>query len=129
MRLEFDDIADMDIRTINKCIYVLSQYITFLNQQLNFYKIKERRLKKEYDRLVLTLASEQTAKTLKERKVLATQHSKVKQLEEELDEIMDLRESLEDAPKYHIEILNALKRLHNDLVDEQRRLAGNNGAD
>lgn len=124
MRLDFDDIADLDPKTVNRYIYILSQYITFLNQQLNFYKIKERRLRKEYDRLTLTLASEQQAKTLKERKMLATNHPKVRELEHELDKVMDLREALEDSPKYHIEILNALKRLHNDLVDEARRLSG-----
>jgi len=120
MMLTYDDLEDLDFETLDRYIYVLSQYITYLAQQRNFYKIEENYLRDQYEKKLMARVADIKAKTLKEKKALAAQDPEIKEIEKKYKLIKSIRESLHEMPEYHREILNALKRIQSDLISERR---------
>lgn len=116
VNMSLDDLDSLDAITLSKYIYLLSQYITYLYQQRNFIKIKEEQLEREYENLINSLIPLQEAKTLKEKRMLASNNPEAKKIEEQLIEIISIRKSLENVPEGYTEILNALKRYHETLL-------------
>jgi hypothetical protein len=114
MKLTYKDLAELETFEVAKYIYIISQYIVYLVQIRNAYRIDYKKLSDEANRII----DETKGKTKADKKREAFKDERLKKLIETLDILQAYNTQFTDLIESHRDIQNALKYIYNDKALE-----------
>jgi hypothetical protein len=116
MNLTISDLRELESYEVSEYIYTLSQYILYLTQVRNFYRIEYKRLSDEFDKKI----TEIKGSTKKDKKTKALEIEENSKIYDKINFLEAHCSMFTGFIEGHLEILNALKKIREDKVLEIR---------
>lgn len=110
-----------DPREVNEYMIGVSQFLMYARQQYNIYGATYAKLKREFEHTLNILAAQDgSRRSLTEKRSIAIENNpELQSMQEEMDRISLKKNLIEDWIDDCKEFLNALKRVHDDLIIEK----------